>query len=133
MRKVLLVMIAIIIFAVGLFSFRFLIGGDEDDWIKDSKGVWIKHGNPSSTPEKVIQQQNAIIQARELYRTKKAEGINFSSECLGNSGDYAIDIVNVPRNAEDNLAENQCADYLSGEVHSFIELDKEGNVVRIVD
>ncbi|GBE19529.1 hypothetical protein BMS3Abin17_00253 [archaeon BMS3Abin17] len=58
--------------------------------------------------------------------------MEFSSQCLGSVGDYAVDIVHVPRNDEDNLVENQCEDFRSGKVTHFIELDKEGNIARIV-
>jgi len=58
--------------------------------------------------------------------------MQFSSQCLGTIGDYAADIVHVPRNDEDNLAENQCEDYRRGKVNHFIELDKDGNIFRIV-
>lgn len=60
----------------------------------------------------------------------------FNSQCLGtinvNNLDYVVDIVHVPRTQEDNLPENQCEDYRTGKVQHFIELDKDGNVVRVV-
>jgi hypothetical protein len=46
---------------------------------------------------------------------------------------YAVDIVNVPRTSEDDLSENQCSAYASGTVKNFIELNKNGQIVRIVD
>ena len=46
--------------------------------------------------------------------------------------DDAVDVVHVPRNDVDNLIGNQCKDYREGRVSHFIELDKEGNDVRIV-
>lgn len=78
------------------------------------------------------EKQKIIEQAKQLYDQKKVVGMKFSSQCLGDVGDYAVDIVHVPRTAEDNLPENQCEDYRTGKVHHFIELDKDGNVVRIV-
>lgn len=106
--------------------------GGEDSWIKDDRGVWIKHGYPSETPEHVLEQQEIIDCTLQLYQQKKTEGIEFSSQCLGNCGDYAVDIVHVPRSQEDNLIENQCEDYRVGKVNYFIELDKDGNIVRVV-
>ncbi len=79
--------------------------------------------------------EEITVQALALYEQKKAEGMQFSSQCLGTVGNevkYVVDIVHVPRSSEDNLPENQCGDYRSGEVNHFIELDKDGNVVRIV-
>jgi len=92
----------------------------------------MKSGNPSETPEEVVEQQELIRKVIELYDEKKLEIEEFNSECLGVVDDYAVDIVHVPRNNEDNLAENQCEEFRSGEVQHFIELDKEGEIVRIV-
>ena len=117
---------------IGWLFVRFVIGGDEDSWIKDEKGIWVKHGNPSETPDYVAEQKVIISKASELYELKKTEGIEFSSQCLGTIEDYAVDVVHVPRTKEDNLVENQCEAYKNNEVNHFIELDKDGNIVRIV-
>ncbi len=128
MNKIILIMIAII-FSAGIILF---LRGDEDSWIKDEKGVWVKHGNPSEIPKEVSEQQQAISGAMELYNQKKADGMEFNSQCLGTVDDYAVDIVHVPRTEEDNLPENQCEDYRTGKVHHFIELDKDGNIVKVM-
>jgi hypothetical protein len=108
-----------------------VLRGDEDCWIKGANGTYVKHGNPSETPDYVQNQQDAAICALDLYHGKKSEGMNFSSQCLGVCGNYAVDIVHVPRKAEDDKAENQCADYRDGKINYFIELDSEGNIFRI--
>jgi len=41
-----LILGTLIIFSLGIFSARFLFGGNEDSWICEN-GTWIKHGNPS--------------------------------------------------------------------------------------
>ncbi len=120
--------ICVIIF----FSMRFFFFGGEDTWIKDSRGVYVKHGNPAVTPPEVENQQSAIDAAIQIYNSKKIVGMNFSSQCLGTIEDYAVDIVHVPRTAEDDLPENQCDDFKTGRVTHFIELDKNGNVVRVI-
>lgn len=102
----------------------------EDNWIKDSRGVYIKHGNPSSTPDYVLQQQEAINCSLDKFDNFTEEE---NSQCLGTCEDYAVDIVYVPRNEEDDLIENQCEDYRNGNVSHFIELNNEnGEIVRIV-
>jgi len=74
---------------------------------------------------------NSILNcALDLYNNAKKTGINFSSQCLGTCGNYAVDIVHVPRTNEDNLIENQCKDYIDKKVNHFIEIDKDGNIVR---
>lgn len=132
MKKRVLITIIVIVALILIWLFvRFIIGGNEDSWIKDSKGMWIKHGVPSQIPDYVQEQQDAAVCALALFQEKKQEGMEFSSQCLGTCGDYAIDVVHVLRTSEDNLKENQCADYPENVKH-FIELDKDGNIFRIV-
>lgn len=133
MKKIYLVLIVILVLIVVWFFVRFVIGGSEDSWIKNDKGVWVKHGVPSETPDYVLEQQQAITRAKALYSQKRTQGMEFSSQCLGVVGTYAVDMVHVPRISEDNLAENQCEAFRLGEVSNFIELDGYGNIVRIVD
>jgi hypothetical protein len=107
--------------------------GNEDDWIKDSRGVFVKHGKPTETPTYVLNQQDAINCANNFYNSAKQSGLSFSSQCLGSCGNYSVDIVHVPRNEVDNLPENQCEDFRNGLTKYFIEIDKNGEIVRIHD
>ena len=132
MKKNLWILIIIGILIIGLSFARVFIWGSEDSWIKDSKGVYVKHGNPSTTPDYVSEQQGVINCAAGLYVQEKAKGVEFNSQCLGSCGDYAVDMVHIPRTSNDNLPENQCSDYREVRVSKFIELDKDGNIVRIV-
>jgi len=125
------IIIAGLLILIILFFIVFRLRG-EDSWIKDSRGVWIKHGSPSEISEQVKEQQKILECSSSLYKDKKEKGMEFSSQCLGTCGNYAIDVVHVPRNNEDNLVKNQCSDYGEGKVSHFIELDKDGEVVRIV-
>ena len=99
-------------------------------------------------PETINYEDRVKQEALKLYNQVKESGIEFSSQCLGNivvyrsnyfvgifkldSVDYVVDIVHVPRIAEDDLLENQCQDYREGKIIHFVELDKDGNVVRII-
>ena len=128
-KSILVGIIILVLLAILLIFLR----GNEDNWIKDSKGIWIKHGNPASTPLEVKEQQDAISCASELYVFESLRDVNFISQCLGTCGNYAVDFVNVPRIVEDNQIENQCEGYLNGTSHHFIELNnKDGTIVRIV-
>jgi len=109
----------------------FVLRGNEDDWIKDSRGVYVEHGKPAGIPSYVLEQKEAINCASSLYDGEKVKGAIFNSQCLGRCGNYSVDIVHVPRIAEDNLAENQCLDFMEKKTSHFIELDNNGNVVRI--
>jgi len=130
MRKLYLIIIVVAVIIAAFLIFR----GSEDSWIKDENGSYVKHGAPAETPDYVTEQQTAVMQALQLYNSKKAEGIIFSSQCLGTVGEnikYAVDIVHIPRTEDDNKLENQCQDYRNGKVSHFIELDKDGHIFRI--
>lgn len=75
----------------------------------------------------------AVAKAREIYQRQKAEGIDFSSgPCLTNNllPDWVLDIAHDPREAVDDLPENQCSAFREGDAYHFVELDPDGNVIR---
>lgn len=121
----------IIIGIVILFVIFIFLRSNEDSWIKDDTGEYAEHGVPSNIPDYVIEQTNAISCALNLYKEKKAENMIFDSQCLGTCDKFAVDIVHVPRNTDDDIKENQCLDYVDGKVSNFIELDQEGSIFRI--
>ena len=131
MKKIYLALIIILVF---IFIFIIFRPKGEGLWIKDSRGVWVKQGNPAETPDYVLEQQKIIDAAMSLYDERKLEGMQFKSQCLGTLEEfgYVVDIVHVPRSEEDNNPENQCEDYRQGRANHFIELDKDGNIVRII-
>jgi hypothetical protein len=124
-----LIMLIISLILAGLVLFL-VFRGDEDNWIKNTNGVYIKHGNPSKSPSYVLEQQDALTCASDLYSQAKSDNIAFNSQCLGACGNYSVDIVHVPRSIEDDKASNQCIDYPRVTPY-FIELDKNGVVVRV--
>ena len=125
--QILFIVVGIVI---GFLILRGFVGGGEDNWIKDSKGVYVPHGHPRSVPDNVKAQHDAIDCGLKLLMTQKPTN-GYNSECLGLCKDYAVDIVHNPRNADDDKSENQCLAYIEGQVENFIELDASGNVVRI--
>jgi hypothetical protein len=118
------------IILIVIFGMFLILRGNEDSWIKNSMGVYIKHGNPSKTPIYVKEQQDAINCAKDLYSQAKNNGIVFNSQCLGACSNYSVDIVHVPRNPEDDKLINQCKDY-PRVTPDFIELDSNGVIVRV--
>ncbi len=132
-QSVIILIAFVIVLILGFLIISRGFNGGEDNWIKDSKGIWIKHGNPSSTPDYVELQQEAISCAMFLYNKARNSGMQFNSQCLGRCMDYSVDVVNIPRTEDDNKPVNQCDDYKSGVTKHFIELDKNGNTVRIVE
>ena len=76
----------------------------------------------------------AVKQAEEIYQQKKEEGVDFSSgPCLSEDfmANWVIDTVHNPRTSVDDNPANQCQAYLQGRAQHFVELDTEGNLVRI--
>ncbi len=94
MKKLYWILITVLILVIGVAVFR---PGGEDSWIKDDKGVWVKHGVPAETPDYVLEQQEIIECALQLYQQVKNQEIDFVSQCLGTCEDYAVDVVHVPR------------------------------------
>lgn len=76
----------------------------------------------------------AVTQAQALYNQKKSKGFDLSSgPCLTNDlmQGWVADLVHSPRTKEDDKEENQCKAYLEGRATHFVELDLNGEVVRI--
>jgi hypothetical protein len=71
--------------------------------------------------------------AQALFRQKKADGVSMSrGPCLGEiMPGWVADVVHNPRQPIDEDPANQCAAYRKGEARHFVELDTEGNVVRV--
>ncbi|VVB59788.1 Uncharacterised protein [uncultured archaeon] len=78
---------------------------------------------------------NAIGSCENLCGQKSNEGQNLSSgPCL--SGEIApgwvCDIAHNPRQAVDDLPENQCSAFRNGTAHHFVEVDEKCNLIRAV-
>lgn len=85
-------------------------------------------------PGVVPQWDQAVRQAKKVYEDKKALGIDFSSgPCLTNDlmPDYVLDLVHNPRQAVDDLPQNQCQAYIEGRARHFVEMDLDGNIAQI--
>lgn len=77
---------------------------------------------------------NAVKKAMDVYKTRKEAGEEFETgPCLSNDllPDWVVDIAHNPRQELDNLPENQCAAFIEGRAKHFVELDLEGEVIRI--
>lgn len=125
---ILAIIVAVILIVIGLRGFS-----NEDNWIKNSRGVWIKHGNPASTPPEVENQQKQIEAAQTLYTYTKSTGKDLTNgPCLGKADeDTVVDIAHNPRQSIDDNPTNQCPDFREGKAKHFIELDLTGEIIRI--
>lgn len=76
----------------------------------------------------------AISAAFSLYKERLAQGVDMTDgPCLTNDlmPSWVVDIVHSPREKIDDLPQNQCQAYLEGRAIHFVELDANGNLVRV--
>ncbi len=76
----------------------------------------------------------AVNQAQHFYRQKKMRGEDLSSgPCLTESlmPGWVVDIVHSPRQPIDDLSDNQCQSFREGRANHFVELDINGNLIRV--
>jgi hypothetical protein len=134
MKKFYLGLITVVVL---FFVFLIIFRESEDTWIKDSRGVWIKHGVPSETPDYVLEQQELINQANNLYNVKLQEFGTFDKfssdkQFLGNNldGDYGFFVVWIAPGEE--VDTNRYSDLSEfGNFTKFVLLDRNGSVVKI--
>lgn len=73
--------------------------------------------------------------AKNLYAKAVQEGRDLTKgPCLGvipGFSDWVVDIAHKPRLPIDDDSANQCETYRSGKVHHFIELDPNGNLIKV--
>jgi hypothetical protein len=78
-------------------------------------------------------EQELVQQAQQIYEKKKAEGFSFfNGPCLSNNlaSVWVVDLVHNPRQDVDDLPENQCPSFVTGERSKVIEFDLDGNLIR---
>lgn len=96
--------------------------------------LWFNVQNRGYKPGVSAIYDKAVNQARAVYKDKRAVGTDFSNgPCISNNlfPEWVADTVHRPRVDSDNLPKNQCLEYLEGRAKHFVELDLEGNVVRV--
>jgi len=98
--------------------------------------IYSQKGDPSRSykPGSSMELDTAVNQAKHAYTLRKAQGTDFSSgPCLSNDllPGWVADIVHNPRQVVDDLAQNQCPAFLEGRATHFVELDLDGEVVRV--
>ncbi len=90
-------------------------------------------GGQSLAMKNAADRTAAIAKAQELLRARIIVDEDLSSgPCLSDSviPDWVADIAHNPRQAVDDMPENQCAAFRSGQAHHFVELDVSGNLIK---
>jgi len=89
---------------------------------------------PFLEKEKEYTEQELTEMAKQLFNQKKAEGVDMTNgPCLTNEliPGWVVDVAHSPRQAIDNQPENQCSAFIEGKAKHFIELDIEGNFIKM--
>jgi hypothetical protein len=76
----------------------------------------------------------AITAAKAAYEKARLEGRDLSNgPCIADPlmPNWVADIAHDPRQPVDDEPANQCAGYREGKAEHFVELDPEGNVIRV--
>lgn len=75
----------------------------------------------------------AVAQTQELCRQKLSLGEDLTvGPCLGiMAPDWVGDVAHNPRQAVDNLPENQCPEFREGKAHHFVEVDPACNFIKV--
>ena len=90
--------------------------------------------NNSSSKLTKTEIETATNQAKHLYRQEKEKGRDFSDgPCLSKAlmPSWVVDIAHNPRIGIDDLPQNQCPGFQEGKAKHFVELDPEGNLIRV--
>lgn len=74
-----------------------------------------------------------VALAQQAYRVAVQHHEDLSSgPCLGEiKPGWVADIAHQPRQPEDDLPQNQCAAYRSGQAKHFVELAPDGSLIRV--
>lgn len=96
--------------------------------------VWMNQKPDAYIEGQSTKIDSLVVKAKVLYEKAKSEGMDFSNgPCLSDYLEFGwvVDIVHNPRTPEDDLHKNMCISYVERRATHFIELDTEGNVVRV--
>jgi len=98
--------------------------------------IFFRTGQIPVIEEKEVQitQEELVIMAQDLFKEKQAEGMDMTNgPCLTNQlvPGWVVDVAHSPRQEVDNQPENQCSAFREGTAQHFIELDTEGNLIKL--
>lgn len=96
--------------------------------------LWLNTEKKEYQPGISAELDQIVSQAQYLYRDSKRLKVNLDvGPCITNSlkPDWVVDLVHEPRLPLDDLPENQCQAYVEGQAKHFVELDLDGNLVRV--
>lgn len=125
MKKYLL---AALVLLVGVVAVRFILGGNEDNWIC-SDGSWIKHGNPSSpAPDTGCGDTKNEWQTQSMDEIgitfKHPKDTTFRKEIADDAGKIRVASFYIEKGGTDNPTYMLYAVYQPNEVVTEKEIDR---------
>jgi hypothetical protein len=124
-KTVLYFMAVVIVIFIAVMVFLRFMSSDSEDSPKEERVV---------SSQYTAFELEIVVQAQNIFEKKKEEGWDFlNGPCLSNNllGEWVVDVAHNPREAIDDLPENQCTAFITGQVNHFIELDSEGKLIRL--
>ena len=92
-------------------------------------------GCATQLPANQTEKDRATAACIELSQSSLSNGQDLTNgPCLSNEiiSNWVCDVAHSPRQAVDNLAENQCSAYREGLAKHFVEIDANCNFIRAV-
>lgn len=132
MKTVIIVVILMVIFGGGIYWVFFRVEEGQEKSPAE-QAFYVATGLQAVEKKAEADPELAFISAKALFKQKLLEDADLSSgSCLSNAiiPGWVADLVHEPREPVDDLPENQCAAYLSGEVVHIVELNLNGDLVR---
>lgn len=86
-----------------------------------------------TAPEQVPATEKATSLCVNLCKSELSKGTDLSNgPCLSNEiiPDWVCDVAHSPRQAIDNMPENQCSGFREGTAHHFVEIDTSCNLIK---
>lgn len=90
-------------------------------------------GCTQSSNQSSTDTQSIILSCVELCKSVKPTKDLSNGPCLSDNllqSHVVCDVVHSPRQAVDDLPENQCQEYREGRANQFIEVDTDCNFIR---
>lgn len=96
--------------------------------------LWFNTEKKEYQPGLSSEDDKAVNQAQLLFSQIKETNTDLSKgPCLTNAlmPSWVADLAHNPREPVDNLPENQCKAFIEGSAKHFVELDLNGNVIKV--
>jgi hypothetical protein len=81
------------------------------------------------------ERDRAVAAAAQAFEQTRDQDVDFTdgpciADPLASMPNWVVDVAHDPREDVDDDPANQCASYRSGDADHFVELDRDGNLIR---